>query len=125
LRAGEAVFAPLDFGRRTGPCLLLEDRPVSLRELAVEAAVVRDDDRRVVDERGHHCFVDAMSRDHLGGDAGERGDLGWHRFGRFVEGGERVSDAGDATVWQVIELDHPQFDDLVPSRIEAGRLGIE
>lgn len=43
----------------------------------------------------------------------------------FVEGGERVSDAGDATVWQVIELDHPQFDDLVPSRIEAGRLGIE
>jgi hypothetical protein len=58
-------------------------------------------------------------------DAGERGDLGRNRFGRFVERCVDIPEARDATVRQVIELDHSKFDDLILLLIETGCLDVE
>jgi hypothetical protein len=46
------MLAPLNFGSRARPSLVLEDRPVSFGEFAVEAGHMRDDDDGVGGERG-------------------------------------------------------------------------
>jgi hypothetical protein len=38
---------------------------------------------------------------------------------------EKVPDAGNSAVRQVVELDHPEFDDLVLAGVEARGLGVE
>ena len=84
-RAFESVFPPLDLGRRTTPSLPLEYRPVAFGEFTVEARVVGNDDHGVFRERGDGRFIDALSRDHLVRDAGERSDFRRDQFGRLVE----------------------------------------
>jgi hypothetical protein len=91
----------------------------------VEPAVVRDDNRRIVDESVHRRLVDPMARDHLVGDACKCRYLVGDRHARLVEGGERVPDASDTAARQVIELYHPELDHFVLAGVEACRLGVE
>ena len=85
MRAFEVVFPPLDLCRRTAPSLPVEHWPVTLREFAVEACVVRNDDHGVVCERRDSCFVDPLPGDHLVCDASECGDLQRDWLGRFIK----------------------------------------
>jgi hypothetical protein len=66
-----------------------------------------------------------VSRDHVVRDAGERGHLRRYRVRGLIERGKDVPKAGEATVWQVVELDHPELDHLVLPLIKTGRLDIE
>jgi hypothetical protein len=124
LRARKAVRFTLDLGRAAAPWLPFDDRPVTLHELPVERAVMRDHDRRVVDERVHRRIVYPVTGHHLVGNAGQRHDLVGDRACRLVEGGKCASDACDPAVGQVAELEHPEFDDFVLSGVEASGLGI-
>jgi hypothetical protein len=124
-RTFETVFPPFDFGGRTAPGHVFENRPVPLCEFSIEAGVVRDDDHCVGHERGDGCRVDPLSRDHFGRDAGERGNLRGDGAGRFVERSEDVPEPRDPAVRQVVELDHSKFDDFVLLLVEASRLYIE
>lgn len=63
------------------PSLLLEDRPIALREFPVEACVVRDDYYRVVHEPVDGRLVDPVPGHHVVGDAGDHGYLGRDRYG--------------------------------------------
>ncbi|MHC2576491.1 hypothetical protein ACVI1J_001800 [Bradyrhizobium diazoefficiens] len=48
-----------------------------------------------------------------------------NRRTRLVEGGEGVADTDDPAVRRIVELDHPELDELVLGMLEAGRLGVE
>jgi hypothetical protein len=85
---------------------------LSARKLAsnarrIEAGVVRDDNRRILDENRDGRSVDPLPDDHLVGNAGERRYLGRDRDGWFIERGEDVPDADDAAVGQVVESTIP------------------
>jgi len=56
---------------------------------------------------------------------GEGGDLLRDRAGRLVERREDVPEARDSAVGQIIELDHPELDDLILLLVEAGGLQID
>jgi hypothetical protein len=84
-RAFEAVSSPRDLGRRTAPGLALENRPVTFRKFAVEARVVGNDDHGLFRKGGDRRFVDALSRDYLVRNAGQRRDLQGDWLGRLVE----------------------------------------
>jgi hypothetical protein len=46
-------------------------------------------------------------------------------FGRLIERGKDIPNTSNATVRQVIELDHPELDHLVFLLIKARRLDVE
>jgi hypothetical protein len=77
----------------------------------------------------HECrngsFVDTPPRNHFIRDAGEGGYVRRDRARWLVKRAEHVSEACDAAVRQIVELDHPEFDDLVPLLVKAGRLDVE
>src|SRR5579871_1660960 len=89
-RTFEAVLPPIDLGCAAAPSLAFKDRPVSLRELPVESAVVSDDDHRIVHEGGDGGLIDLVSQHQLVCDSRQRGYLRRDRGGGFVEGGEGV-----------------------------------
>src|SRR6516225_4190730 len=124
-RPFEAVFPPLDLGRRTAPGLALENWPVALCEFAVEARVMGNDNHGVVCERRDGYLVDPLSCHHFVRDARKRGDLWRDRFGRLVERRKDISETRDTAVRQVIELDHPELDHLVLPLVEACRLHVD
>lgn len=94
-RSIESMLAPIDLRRRARPRDPFEDRPVALRELPIETAIVRDRDHPALDEGGHGRLVGPVAGHHFAGDARERRNLGRDGRGRLVEGGERVPDADD------------------------------
>jgi len=85
LRTRKAVFAPVDLGRAACPGLMFEDGPIPLGELAVEPAVVCNDDHGIIDEGVRGRLVDPMAGHRVIGDAGKYRDLVGYRYGRLVE----------------------------------------
>lgn len=69
LRAGEAVFAPVDLAYAAAPGLVLEDGSVAFGELPVAPTVVRNDEDRIFGEGRVGRVIESVARHHLVGDA--------------------------------------------------------
>ncbi|MGY2805338.1 hypothetical protein ACVIHF_002068 [Bradyrhizobium sp. USDA 4506] len=119
------MAAPFDLADRAGPGLEREECRVALHEFAVETRIVGDNHDRIGGEFVDARLIESMAFDHLVGDAGQRRDLRGNGDRRLVEAAESIYDPSDPPVRKIGELDHPELDDLVAGRIEAGGLDVE
>ena len=101
-----------------------EERPVPLRDLAVESCGVSDYDLHVRDELLERCTIDVVAFDRVVRDAGQGGDsrIDWRR--RLLERLEGVDDGRDLVVG-IAEVDGGDFQDLVARGVEARRFQVD
>jgi hypothetical protein len=123
LRAGEAVFAPRDLGRAATPGLcskIGQYRSANFRSKPLWCAITitASSTKAVTAASLIRCPATISSVMPVSGDLRDR-------VGRLAKGGEDVSDANDAAVRQIVELDHAELDEFVLAMIEAGGFDVE
>src|SRR5215472_6537924 len=94
-----------------------------LQEAAIEIGVVGDNEHYLVEQIADGGTVDALTGDHLVGNAGDLDDLGWDRKTRIFEPLAAQNSIDSPALSVVLEGADAQFDNLVA--IRAGSRGLD
>jgi hypothetical protein len=125
-RRADALGFPVNIGMTACPMFRGEGGEPSLQETAVERGVVGDDEHYPPEQIVDGSIINAVTRDHLVGNAGNVRDFWWDREAGIFEplpGAENFVDPPVLTV--VFEEADPDFDDFVAIGVSASRLDID